>query len=66
MEFHTPDQTSYFNNMRDLLYTFFLERNIILRPLGNVVYVMTPYCITDEQLEQIYAALREAMEVFKP
>lgn len=66
MEFHTPDQTSYFNNMRDLLYTFFLERNIILRPLGNVVYVMTPYCITDEQLEEIYAALREAMEVFKP
>ncbi|PHN02878.1 adenosylmethionine--8-amino-7-oxononanoate transaminase [Flavilitoribacter nigricans] len=66
MEFHTPDATSYFNNMRDQLYNFFLDQDIILRPLGNVVYVMPPYCLTDEQLEKIYAALREAMEAFKP
>lgn len=66
LEFDTPDQTSYFNNMRDRLYQFFLERDIILRPLGNVVYVMPPYCLTDEQLDQIYDALREAMEVFSP
>lgn len=66
MEFHTPDQTSYFNNMRDKLYNFFLDRDIILRPLGNVVYVMPPYCLTEQQLNTIYDALREAMEVFKP
>lgn len=66
MEFHTPDQTSYFNNMRDKLYNFFLDRDIILRPLGNVVYVMPPYCLTEQQLDTIYDALREAMEVFKP
>jgi adenosylmethionine-8-amino-7-oxononanoate aminotransferase len=66
MEFHTPDQTSYFNNMRDKLYNFFLDRNIILRPLGNVVYVMPPYCITEGQLETIYTALRDAMDAFRP
>lgn len=66
MEFHTPDQTSYFNNMRDRLYNFFLDRDIILRPLGNVIYVMPPYCLTTEQLDTIYGALREALEVFRP
>ena len=64
LEFHTPEETSYFNDLRDRLYEFFLERGIILRPLGNVVYVMTPYCITDEQLAAIYLALEEALESF--
>lgn len=64
LEFRTPGETSYFNNMRDNLYTFFLEKDIILRPLGNVVYLMPPYCITDEQLQYIYGALEEALEVF--
>jgi adenosylmethionine-8-amino-7-oxononanoate aminotransferase len=66
LEFRTTGQTSYFNNLRDQLYNFFLERDIILRPLGNVVYVMTPYCITNEQLTAIYSALEEALLFFGP
>lgn len=64
LEFRTPEETSYFNDLRDRLYRFFLDRGIILRPLGNVVYVMTPYCITDDQLATIYAALEEALATF--
>ena len=33
------------------LMAFFRERGVLLRPLGNTVYVMPPYCVTDEQLE---------------
>ncbi|HLX91366.1 MAG TPA: adenosylmethionine--8-amino-7-oxononanoate transaminase [Puia sp.] len=36
-----------------------LERGIFLRPLGNTVYLMPPYCITDRQLNRIYAFLEE-------
>lgn len=61
LEFRTDSGTSYFNDLRDKLYDFFLQRDILLRPLGNVVYVMPPYCISDKQLQSIYLALEEAL-----
>ena len=40
----------------------FLERGLLLRPLGNVVYFMPPYCITESEtawaLEEIVAVLK--------
>ena len=42
------------------LLAFFASRNVLLRPLGNTIYVMPPYCITQGDLEEIYAAIREA------
>ncbi|PSR56439.1 adenosylmethionine--8-amino-7-oxononanoate transaminase [Adhaeribacter arboris] len=47
-------QTSYFNNIRQILYSYALENHVILRPLGNIIYVMPPYCTTNEELRQIY------------
>ena len=40
--------------MRDRLYHFFLDRGILLRPLGNVLYLLPPYCIEEEELKTIY------------
>jgi adenosylmethionine-8-amino-7-oxononanoate aminotransferase len=34
---------------------------VLLRPLGNTVYVMPPYCITREQLGQVWDAIGEAV-----
>jgi adenosylmethionine-8-amino-7-oxononanoate aminotransferase len=55
------EQTSYFNHIRDHAYQFLLDRGVLMRPLGNVLYLMPPYCTTDEQLahvhEQIIALL---------
>jgi len=31
-----------------------MEEGIYLRPLGNTVYILPPYCITEEELEKIY------------
>lgn len=53
----TSEQTSYFNTLRDKLYNFFLSKGIILRPLGNTVYIMPPYCITDEELNYIFQTI---------
>ncbi|SIT73731.1 adenosylmethionine--8-amino-7-oxononanoate transaminase [Pontibacter indicus] len=52
------DGTSYFNKMGDTLYSFALEQGVILRPLGNIIYIIPPYCITDEQLDQVYQTIR--------
>ncbi|MCB9080371.1 MAG: adenosylmethionine--8-amino-7-oxononanoate transaminase [Lewinellaceae bacterium] len=64
LEFKTPEQTGYFNQLRDRLYQFYLKRGVLLRPLGNVIYLLPPYCITDQQLDRIYAVLAESLEVF--
>jgi adenosylmethionine-8-amino-7-oxononanoate aminotransferase len=42
------------------LYPIFLEHGVLLRPLGNTIYVMPPYCITLEELDRIYAAIAAA------
>lgn len=46
------------------LKRFFFERGLLLRPLGNVVYLLPPYCITDAELDRAYAAIAEAAARF--
>jgi adenosylmethionine---8-amino-7-oxononanoate aminotransferase len=52
-------ETSYFHNLRDQLYNLALEHGVLLRPLGNIIYVLPPYCITATQLEQVYAIIEK-------
>lgn len=59
IEFNTNESSSYFNNLRDELYQFFLNKNILLRPLGNVLYILPPYCIKEVELMVIYQAIEE-------
>lgn len=63
MEWETGSDTSYFNSLRDVLYQYFLDAGIILRPLGNTIYILPPYCITDDELNYIYAKIEQALEV---
>ncbi|WP_245838917.1 adenosylmethionine--8-amino-7-oxononanoate transaminase [Maribacter sedimenticola] len=53
-----------YGNLRDELYQFFLNRGVLLRPLGNTVYVLPPYVITNIQLQKIYAAIKKALDTF--
>jgi adenosylmethionine---8-amino-7-oxononanoate aminotransferase len=57
------DGTSYFNKLGDTLYSFALEQGVILRPLGNIIYVIPPYCITNTQLEQVYQTIQGMQEL---
>ncbi|KAF0136907.1 MAG: bioA [Rhodospirillaceae bacterium] len=43
------------------LQDFFLARGLLLRPLGNVVYLLPPYCITPEQLDRAYDLIEAAL-----
>ena len=62
MEWQTGEGTSYFSSLRDRLYHYFLNAGIVLRPLGNVIYILPPYCITDEQLLYIYRKIEDALK----
>ena len=54
----------YGGNVSLELRQFFAARGLLLRPLGNVVYLLPPYPVTDEQLAQAYAAMLDAAQVF--
>ncbi|MEO5911107.1 MAG: aminotransferase class III-fold pyridoxal phosphate-dependent enzyme, partial [Pelobium sp.] len=58
------EATSYFNNIRDKLYDFFIAKGIILRPLGNILYIMPPYCMSNDDLDYIYEQIRTALKEF--
>jgi len=64
-EYKTDQNTSYFNQIGKVLYDKFLQRGIIMRPLGNVMYLVPPYCITAEELDFIYRNIFEVLESFK-
>ncbi|WP_281541520.1 adenosylmethionine--8-amino-7-oxononanoate transaminase [Maribacter aestuarii] len=51
-----------YGNLRDKLYQFFMERGVILRPLGNTIYVLPPYVITNGELQKIYNTITELLE----
>ncbi|MCL6524122.1 MAG: adenosylmethionine--8-amino-7-oxononanoate transaminase [Thermoflavifilum sp.] len=54
--FEVIDEPNYTSPLRDKLYTFYLKHRVLMRPLGNTLYLMPPYCITNEQLQQVYEA----------
>lgn len=60
---YLTDSRSYFQPMRDRLYHFFLSKGILLRPLGNVLYILPPYCIEEDELQSIYDQIVCTLEV---
>ena len=55
-------ERSYYNPLRDRLIEFFLQRGILIRPFGNVLYLLPPYCITSEELHRVYTAIGITLE----
>lgn len=58
IELKTPAASSYTNELRKKIYKYFLDRNILLRPLGNTFYIVAPYCITPQELVSVHVAIR--------
>ena len=59
IELNVPD-AGYLSSLRPRLYEFFLNRGVLLRPLGNVVYILPPYVITPDQLNFVYDVIGES------
>lgn len=47
----------YLNDISRKVTDFCLDEGVYLRPLGNTVYIMPPYCITEDELDKVYAVL---------
>jgi adenosylmethionine---8-amino-7-oxononanoate aminotransferase len=54
------ENSGYLAEIGPRLRAFFLSRDLLIRPLGNVIYVLPPYCVTPGELDRLYDAIDEA------
>lgn len=47
----------YLNNISATITQKAMQMGVYIRPLGNTVYIMPPYCITENELEKIYEVI---------
>jgi adenosylmethionine-8-amino-7-oxononanoate aminotransferase len=56
-------KTPRYGTLRDRLYTHFMEQGVFLRPLGNTIYILPPYIISDVQLQKVYRSIHNALDL---
>ncbi|MBT8183618.1 MAG: adenosylmethionine--8-amino-7-oxononanoate transaminase [Eudoraea sp.] len=52
-----------YGSLRDKLFRHFMDSGIFLRPLGNTIYILAPYVITQQQMEKIYKTIKTALKL---
>lgn len=60
-EIETNDEDEYLNNISQTITQKALSKGVFIRPLGNTIYIMPPYCITEIQLQKVYHAIIEIL-----
>jgi adenosylmethionine---8-amino-7-oxononanoate aminotransferase len=63
LEIKTETAESYYGTLRNKLYDFFIANGVILRPVGNIVYILPPFIITQTQLQKVYEVVEKALEI---
>jgi adenosylmethionine---8-amino-7-oxononanoate aminotransferase len=56
---------TYHSSLRDTIYRFFIDKKIVMRPLGNIIYILPPYCISNDELRYIYASIEELLSLLR-
>ncbi|MEO7247401.1 MAG: adenosylmethionine--8-amino-7-oxononanoate transaminase [Novosphingobium sp.] len=54
--------SGYLSEIGPRLTTYFRENDVLLRPLGNTVYVMPPFCISAEDLTRVHEVMARAAQ----
>jgi adenosylmethionine-8-amino-7-oxononanoate aminotransferase len=53
-----------YGEVRNQLFNHFMDFGVFLRPLGNTIYILAPFIISEEELEKIYSSIESALEKF--
>jgi adenosylmethionine-8-amino-7-oxononanoate aminotransferase len=62
LEIKTGVSTSYTNSLKYDIYKFFMNRDILLRPLGNVIYFLPSYVFTKEDIALVHGAIEDFLD----
>ena len=52
-----------YGSFRDKLFDYFMDEGVFLRPLGNTIYIVPPFIITNKELDRIYEVIENAIEL---
>ena len=63
-DFPAAADAGYLAGIGPRLKAWFTQRGLLLRPLGNTIYVMPPYCISAEDLSAVHNAVADAAREF--
>jgi adenosylmethionine-8-amino-7-oxononanoate aminotransferase len=56
------DDAGYLAGIGPRLYDNFLRRGLLVRPLGNTIYLMPPYCSTAQEIDRVFDAISEIVD----
>jgi adenosylmethionine---8-amino-7-oxononanoate aminotransferase len=59
---NNSEKSGYLNNVGREIRHHAIAHGVLLRPLGNVLYLMPPYCITENELEWVYEQIDRVLE----
>lgn len=65
VDIKTSDSDGYFNSVATDIKKLAPEYGLLIRPLGQVLYLMPPYCITDEELGDAYNEIGRLLSAIK-
>ena len=52
-----------YGKLRDKLYKFYMNNGVFLRPLGNTIYILPPFVISDSELKEIYNVIERSLDI---
>ncbi len=61
----SSEENSYYSSLRDSIWNYVIDKGVLLRPLGNTVYILPPYCITDDEMKKVYSVIMGLLDSIK-
>jgi adenosylmethionine-8-amino-7-oxononanoate aminotransferase len=53
-----------YGNLRNQLYKHFMDNGVFLRPLGNTIYILAPFTVSQTELDKIYHVIEDLLDKF--
>ena len=64
LAFELDVETERYGSLRNKLFQFFMDQGVFLRPLGNTIYIVPPYVISEAELKRVFSAIRNSLAEF--
>lgn len=52
-----------YGSLRDELFSFFMKNGVCLRPLGNTIYILPPFVISNKELKKVYDVIEASLNI---
>ena len=61
LEIEVSEKQDYYSDLRNRFYNYFIDKGVILRPVGNIIYILPSYIISEESLQHVYSVIELAL-----